>query len=133
MSKAVWKTIGAAAPLCVGIAMFGASAAHASVVQNDITSSKVVHYGDLNMNTEEGAQRLYLRLRRAAEDVCHDTQAPFAERYLYRDCEQDAIERAVDDAALPQLTALYDRLRVSSAAVRPSLAATRAPAIALVG
>ena len=138
MNMSISKTIGTRAASAAGLAilLLGAAAAHASVTTDDDARTKVVHYGDLNVNTDDGAQRLYLRLNRAAEHVCGDDRDVFDERFIYYACEQAAIERAVDHVALPKLTAQYDRRfgdRAASGAARVSRAAPSTPAIVLVG
>jgi UrcA family protein len=136
MNIPTWKTFGTAAASAAGLAilLLGASAAHATTATSNGVATKVVHYGDLNVNTDEGAQRLYLRLRLAAEDVCGSDHDPFDEMYVYFHCEQDAIARAVDDVALPKLTAVFDRLFPgASDAERVSQISPKTPAIVLVG
>jgi len=71
----------------------------------------VVRYGDLDLSTNQGADHLYVRLDRAAHQVCGDTGDPlFLEaRHSYRVCEQKAIEHAVAQLGRPKLTATYDQ------------------------
>ncbi len=56
----------------------------------------VVRYGDLNLGSREGVDRLYLRIVAAARDVCghEDGRSPAAWARL-RACSEQAIGRAV--------------------------------------
>src|SRR5262249_37562202 len=76
------------------------------------TESVVVHFGDLDLSTSNGAHLLYSRLRNAAKSVCGDEfdAIDLKERGDIIDCQRDAIEHAVEYVNRPQLTALYDHL-----------------------
>ena len=74
------------------------------------TQKVLVRYGDLNVNTQEGAEQLYHRLSLAAHEVCTDVGQPSALNLhrLYQQCRQTAMEQAVATVDSPKLTALYD-------------------------
>jgi hypothetical protein len=94
-----------------------------------------VHFGDLDVGTDAGAKRLYMRLDRAAERVCGDRADPLEMRQAYRRCERAALEDAVQQVSLPKLAAEVARHfpeRGAAAVVRLTSVA-RAPAIVLVG
>jgi UrcA family protein len=74
-----------------------------------------VHFGDLNVERQEGAAVLYRRIERAAERVCGEPQltgsyfiSPF-----WRSCVRQAVEQAVATVDRPALTA-YHREHVGS-------------------
>jgi UrcA family protein len=77
--------------------------------------SKVVSYGDLDLDSAQGAKVLYGRLRHAAEEVCR----PWESRDLiflneWKSCLADSMASAVAKINKPTLTALYEK------SVRPS-------------
>jgi len=70
--------------------------------------TKIVHYGDLNLDSEQGAQALYARLRGAAKQVC----APFesiemTRRRLWQNCINDAVANAVVQVDKTTLSSLH--------------------------
>jgi UrcA family protein len=73
-------------------------------------SQKVVHFGDLNLNTEHGADQLYRRLNFAARDVCSDNGDMYylTQSRAYHQCRRNALERAVAQLDEPKVTAIYD-------------------------
>lgn len=68
-----------------------------------------ISFGDLNPANRDGAQRLYQRIRSAAQLVCGtpssatDPQA----HWTYRDCYRATIARAVEQVNWPTLTAVH--------------------------
>jgi UrcA family protein len=95
-----------AAGLAVGILTVGTSMA-ATPGDGDVPQI-AVHYGDLNLATDEGAARLHGRIRAAAKLVCPDADS----RDLYavsqaRECQAQAIRRAVNDVKSERLSAIY--------------------------
>lgn len=86
-------------PLICGIAV---SVAHA-----DEPLHHKVSYADLNLNTTAGVKALYSRIEHAADRVCKPYAAP--ERDLsrtrdYRGCMKTAIDGAVAEVRVPQLS-----------------------------
>lgn len=70
--------------------------------------SRVVQFGDLDLNRDSGVATLYLRIRSAATEVCDPLDALLVKLLRERfDCRQDAIARAVADVNSPALTAYY--------------------------
>jgi UrcA family protein len=70
---------------------------------------KNVTYGDLNLDSAQGAKVLYARLRNAADEVC----APLASRdasrgHLYQGCFDNALSSAVSQVNKGKLTALHN-------------------------
>jgi UrcA family protein len=73
-------------------------------------SSVRVRVGDLDARRSSGAQRIYWRLERAAEQVCgedSDTRMQLDLARLAHSCEQQAIEPAVDQIHTAPLTAIF--------------------------
>jgi UrcA family protein len=65
-----------------------------------------VHYGDLNLNTEVGAERLFHRIGGAANYVCGEEGRGLDEQREWEDCYHDAVDRAVDTVHSPLVTSL---------------------------
>lgn len=68
----------------------------------------VVQYGDLNLASSKGVERLYQRIVAAAKQVCDngDTRS-LQSKALFRICTEQSIGRAVAAVGHPALTALY--------------------------
>jgi len=90
----------AMAPLALGTGAQAASPAQ---------GTQVVHYGDLNLDSEQGTHLLYQRLRSASQLVC----APFVEardlarRRAWQNCVDAALSDAVMQVNRPMLSALH--------------------------
>lgn len=77
------------------------------------TPTRVVRYGDLDLNQQSGVVSLYSRIRSAAREVCEPIEEVSIKllRAKY-DCRQDAVARAVADVNSPALSDYYaDRTR----------------------
>jgi UrcA family protein len=71
-------------------------------------ATREINFSDLNLNNNKGVATLYERIRIAAVAVC----APLDSRVQptlrrARQCERQAIDRAVGDVNAPQLTSLH--------------------------
>jgi UrcA family protein len=102
--------------LLIGAALAAAAAtlfipvaAHATDIEE--TSTVTVRFGDLDLDSQNGAHHLYLRLKLAAQSVCGDEHdaIDLRDRGDIERCQQTAIEHAVERVDRPMLTALYDR------------------------
>ncbi len=84
-----------------------------------------VSYGDLDVDRERGADVLYMRLKVAVDQVCRplEGRAP-RQRLAWRACRQEAMESAVAQINLPQLTAIHYR-RTDRVAPAPVVAGVR--------
>jgi UrcA family protein len=70
--------------------------------------SVTVKYGDLNLSTDEGAQRLYGRITQAARSVCETQNGRDPKAVATsRTCESAAIARAVSDVHSPGVAATF--------------------------
>jgi UrcA family protein len=77
-------------------------------------SQTVVHFSDLNVDRQAGANVLYRRIRHAAEAVCGEKRDPGTQMISrqWRSCVAQAIDRAVVSLDRPALTA-YHRLHAT--------------------
>lgn len=70
---------------------------------------RLVRFGDLNLNHEEGVKALYRRLTTAARAVCEPGfSVPQTLRSKARDCAQESIRDAVAQVNNAKLTAYYN-------------------------
>jgi UrcA family protein len=73
-------------------------------------NSTVVKFGDLNLQSTDGAEALYRRIQRAANKVCWDSRdIHVLNDTARRDCVERAVAKAVSDVDNRHLTALYTR------------------------
>lgn len=75
----------------------------------DTVRSEVVYFGDLDINTPEGADILLERLHNASRHVCRSSPGvtDLQDRRGERECVGDAEERAVADAPSSMVYARY--------------------------
>ena len=73
--------------------------------------TKVVRFGDLNLSSEEGVQKLYDRIRYAASIVCSETGPSSARPYTtaFQKCKEQAINTAVAKMNNKVLTAMHQQ------------------------
>jgi|HubBroStandDraft_6_1064221.scaffolds.fasta_scaffold1536300_2 UrcA family protein len=70
--------------------------------------TKIVHYGDLNLDSEQGAQALYARLRGAAREVCSPLEsAEISRQRLWKNCFNNALANAVGQVDKTTLSTLH--------------------------
>jgi UrcA family protein len=70
--------------------------------------STTVSFSRAEMQTLQGAQGLYMKLRSAAEEVCSEVTAPEGVSSMeHRACVSAALDGAVRDANLPLLSLLH--------------------------
>jgi len=86
----------------------GAPTAQASEPGQPLT--KKVAYGDLNLDSEQGAKTLYARLRSAAREVCTPFESiELARRIVRQACVDHAVTSAVGQINRPTVTAVHNR------------------------
>lgn len=91
------------------LALLGAAAIAAPTFASasptsEVAHTKVVHIGDLDPSKPEDAQRLYARIKHAAQEVCRSYQwSP-----VMLDCYQAAVDEAVAKLNKPLLSALVE-------------------------
>jgi UrcA family protein len=95
--------------LAAALGASGIAAAADGAKRELVGNQVVVNYADLNLDNMAGNKALYARLSRAAERVCgpepqlQDLRA----HSRYRQCHDDALEKAVDRIGTPELQALH--------------------------
>jgi UrcA family protein len=95
-----------AAGLFTFICAASGSAALAAEPSQRLT--KIVHYGDLNLDSEQGARALYARLRGAARQVCSPLESiEMARRRQWQECFNNAVADAVGQVNKSMLSALH--------------------------
>jgi UrcA family protein len=71
-------------------------------------ATRVVRFGDLNLENHAGVVVLYSRIKFAAEEVCRPVVFRTSDTSLrLQRCTEGAIERAVRDVGSPQLTSFH--------------------------
>jgi len=74
------------------------------------TARTTVHYGDLDIQTRQGADELYSRLNLAAVHVCAEIMEPYIRvSRAYEDCRRNAISAAVQQINAPLVTQTFDQ------------------------
>ena len=70
--------------------------------------SVTVRYADLNLNTADGVEALYARLRTAAREVCNvGERRPLNEAIAAKTCYRQVLAAAVDNVKSLTLSALH--------------------------
>jgi UrcA family protein len=81
---------------------------YATVVAEVDVPSKVVRYGDLNLQRQDGVATLYRRIQLAANSVCTQVNHRMPQVALReRICATDATARAVAHVGVPALAQLH--------------------------
>src|ERR1700722_10749514 len=92
------------------VAFAGVSKGGAAMAAEPVTYSKRVTYGDLNLESAEGASVLYARLRRAAREVCSSLDGRELTLWsAWETCVNDALNSAVTQVNKPTVTALHNQ------------------------
>ncbi len=97
----------------VATTIFGTLASTLAVVCTAADSTgahqMMVHYGDLNVSTPQGAAALYSRIRAAADEVCRplDRQDLLSKALLDK-CVHNAITDAVNKVDQPALFSVFN-------------------------
>jgi UrcA family protein len=100
--RMAWGIVASAA-----IAWGGGNVAQAGEPDNTV-AHKVVSFRDLNLNSAEGIEVLYKRIRSAAHEVCADPYRYDLSEFKLRPCIDDAMSRAIAQVNSPMLTSLYE-------------------------
>jgi UrcA family protein len=105
------QSISAAGILAVGFLILGCVAMDGNVQAAEAKyDSAVVAFGDLNLDSEQGAKALYGRLRNSAEDVCSSLEGrDLAFKKLWQSCFDSAVSSAVAQINRPGLTTLHNQ------------------------
>jgi UrcA family protein len=71
----------------------------------------IVNYGDLNLDSEQGAKVLYARIRGAAGTVCSSLEGRnLTEKTLWQGCFDKAVASAVAQVNKASVTALHNQM-----------------------
>jgi UrcA family protein len=98
----------AASFLALGGAAMGSRAQAAEPGQS---YTSIVRYGDLNLDSEQGAKVLYARIRRAAFYVCSPLEGrDLTEKKLWQGCFEKAVASAVGQVDKARVTALHNQM-----------------------
>ncbi|HEY1312475.1 MAG TPA: UrcA family protein [Steroidobacteraceae bacterium] len=101
------KNIALATTAAVCLASLGMTA-HAD--ESDFrVPARMVHFSDLNLNTQAGAEVLYKRIRTAAEAVCGDVDSRrLDEAAAAKACVGQAVAASIRAVNSPRLTNTYN-------------------------
>jgi UrcA family protein len=79
--------------------------------------TKTVAYGDLNLDSDQGAKVLYARLQSAAHYVCSPMETrELSRRTAWQTCVNNALASAVTQINKPRVNALYKQSASRSSA-----------------
>jgi UrcA family protein len=89
--------------------------AHADASTDDpsiiLRGRSAVYYGDLKIDTEQGAKIMLQRVERAAKKACggHPTSSSITHLsdHMFDVCRRDAVQRAVKQLGAPLVTRIY--------------------------
>jgi UrcA family protein len=110
--KSAIRTRSQSTPFILAISLvalgYGAIGSRAQAADPQQPLTKTVAYGDLNLDSEQGAKVLYARLRHAAEDVCRPLQGrDLTQAGIWQHCFNDAVDSAVGQVNKISVTALH--------------------------
>ena len=101
-------SIVAASFLAFGCAAMGGRVQAGEPAQSYTT---IVNYGDLNLDSQQGAKVLYARIRSAAGDVCSSLEGRnLTEKKLWQGCFDKAVASAVGQVNNTRVTALHNQM-----------------------
>jgi UrcA family protein len=108
-----------AAAVVLATLSFGAAHADTSSQPETITGRSAVYYGDLNLNAEQDAKIMLVRIEQAAKKACggHPTFSGYTGRLddTFDECRSEAIARTVKLLGAPAVTRIYsDAMRRES-------------------
>jgi len=80
-----------------------------------IRGRSVVYYGDLDIETEQGAKIMLQRIEQAAKKACggHPTFSTYTGSldHTFEECRGEAIQRTVKQLGAPMVTRIYSKAR----------------------
>jgi UrcA family protein len=107
------QSISAASILAAGfIALSGAATVvPAQAAEPGQSYTQIVPYGELNLDSEQGAKVLYTRIRGAARNVCFSLDGRnLIEKKLWQGCLDEAVASAVVQVNKARVTALHNQM-----------------------
>jgi UrcA family protein len=97
-----------ASMLAAGLFTLICATSGGSALAAEQTLTKIVRYGDLNLDSEQGAQALYARLRSAAREVCSPLESiEMSRQRQWKSCFNNALATAVGQVDKTMLSALH--------------------------
>ena len=91
--------------------IYAASGVGALAAEPPQALTKIVHYGDLNLDSEQGAKALYARLRSAARQVCAPLESiELTQQRKWKACFNNAVANAVVEVNTTMLSALHAQM-----------------------
>jgi UrcA family protein len=104
------QSISAATVLATGFLILGVAMGGNVQAAEAKYDTAIVAYGDLNLDSEQGAKALYGRLRNSAEDVCSSLEGrDLAFKKLWQSCFDSAVASAVAQINRPGLTTVHNQ------------------------
>jgi UrcA family protein len=104
-----------AATVMLAALSFGVRADPATHPSNIMAGRAVVHYGDLNIDSEQDAKIMLQRIERAAKKACggHATFSSYTGTLdrTFEECRSEAIQRTVKQLGAPMVTRVYSQAR----------------------
>ena len=88
---------------CIGLLASASAAQTPLVVKGSNAPFKVVNYGDLNLASQSGQERLFGRIRAAARSICYENNIEEVKFVLMR---RDCYDTAVSDGLRQMRTAI---------------------------
>jgi UrcA family protein len=103
------KTLSKITLLMIGGIMGAASIGSASAASSETAdvATMTVKYDPASLTSEQGARHLYVRLKNAADDVCHYSSFGHLVPPAVQSCRDQAVARAVLKINNPRLVAVY--------------------------
>jgi UrcA family protein len=110
VTKTRSKSIASIVTASLGILCWSVGAARVQAAEQIDPLTKIVAYGDLNLETEAGAKVLYSRLLNAAKDVCVPLESRDPNhKSLWQSCLDNAVTSAVAQVNKTRVTALHNQ------------------------
>ena len=103
-----------ASVLTASLLAFGGVAIRVQAAEPAQSYTTIVRYGDLNLDSDQGAKVLYARISSGAGSVCSSLEGrdlrDLAERKLWQGCFDKAVAGAVGQVNQARVTALHNQM-----------------------
>jgi UrcA family protein len=112
MNTAIKTSLNSTASLLAAVlfGLMGAASGGRALATEQQPLTKIVRYGDLNLDSDQGAQALYARLRGAANQVCSPLKSiEMSRQHAWQQCFDNAIGTAVAEVGKTTLSALHSQ------------------------
>ena len=106
IQKTLKMTSKACLGVCATLAAIAPMLSHAADATVAVT--RQVSYAGIDLDTTDGAHTLYVRLKHAASSLCSPSHEEYrGPSWVYRECIQDAVAKAVIQVKRPLITQLF--------------------------